>query len=292
MSGPSMKCLGIGRRELLALGLSLPVLARRPALAAPSSLSWGVDYSAGTDPAVARNFRLLVLEPDHLRPIAPLRGPSARLLGYISIGEVERSRPFAARLARAGALRAPNPNWPDARFVDLRHPAWKSMVLDTLIPRILNKGYDGIFLDTLDNAEAMERQDPGGNRGMVAAGAELVRAMRQRYPRCQIMLNRGYALLPEVATRIDYVLGEAMASRWNFSTKAYEMLSADDWAWQANRLRAARRINPALILATLDYWDPADTRGVASLYARARAADFHPYVSTLALDRLLPEPRT
>ena len=56
-----------------------------------------------------------------------------------------------------------------------------------------------------------------------------------------------------------------------------------------NRLRAARTANPALTLATLDYWDPSDRRGVADLYARERAAGFLPYVATLALDRLLPE---
>jgi polysaccharide biosynthesis protein PelA len=281
----------LGRRDLIALGLSIPLLARRNATAAVQSLSWGIDYGPRTDPGIARNFGLLVLEPDHLRPIAPLRGPSSRLLGYLSIGEVERSRSFVTRLERAKALRSPNPNWPDARYVDLRHPMWKSMLLDTLIPGILNKGFDGIFLDTMDNAEAMERQDRKANAGMVDAGADLVRAVRQRFPKCLIMLNRGYGVLANVATRIDFVLGEAMASRWNFAQRSYEMTSDDDWAWQATRLRAAKRINPSLVLTTLDYWDPADTKTIADLYARARAADFAPYVSTLALDRLIPEPR-
>ena len=283
---------GLGRRELIALGLALPFLTRRKAQAAASSLAWGIDYGPRTDPEPARSYSLLVLEPDHPRPIAPLRGPSSRLLGYISMGEVERSRQFVTRLQRAGALRAPNPNWPDARYVDLRHPLWRTLLLDTIIPRILSKGFDGIFLDTMDNAEAMERQDPKGNAGMVAAGARLIRAIRQRYPKCAIMLNRGYALLPDVASRIDYVLGEAMATRWNFARQAYEMVSESDWIWQATRLRAAKRMNPSLVLATLDYWDPADTRTIVDLYARARAADFHPYVATLSLNRLMPEPRS
>jgi polysaccharide biosynthesis protein PelA len=283
---------GLGRRELIALGLALPFLTRRKAQAAASSLAWGIDYGPRTDPELARGYSLLVLEPDHARPIAPLRGPSSRLLGYISMGEVERSRPFVTRLQRAGALRAPNPNWPDARYVDLRHPLWRTLLLDTIIPRILNKGFDGIFLDTMDNAEAMERQDPKGNAGMVAAGARLIRAIRQRYPKCAIMLNRGYAMLPDVASRIDFVLGEAMATRWNFTRNAYEMVSESDWVWQATRLRAAKRINPSLVLTTLDYWDPADARTVAELYSRSRAADFHPYVATLSLNRLMPEPRS
>jgi uncharacterized protein (TIGR01370 family) len=287
-----MRGSGLGRRELIALGLALPFVSRRKVAAAVPSLAWGIDYGPRTDPELARSYDLLVLEPDHPRPIAPLRGPASRLLGYVSMGEVEHSRQFAPRLQRAGALRSPNPNWPDARYVDLRHPLWKSLLLDRIIPRVLNKGFDGIFLDTMDNAEAMERQDPKGNAGMVAAGVRLIGAIRQRFPQCQIMLNRGYALLPDVATRIDFVLGEAMASRWNFARKSYELVSESDWTWQATRLRAAKRINPSLVLTTLDYWDPADTRTVADLYARARAADFQPYVASLSLNRLMPEPRS
>lgn len=279
----------VARRSVLAFGLAVFALSGRGIAAAERIWRWGVDYGAATDPATARDYDLLVLEPDHSRPIAPLRGPTSRLLGYISLGEVERSRPFVAELEKAVALKAPNPNWPDARLVDLRNPAWRSLVLDHFIPDILRKGYDGIFLDTLDNAEAMEHADPARNAGMVTAAVALVGAIRARFPGITIMMNRGYALLPAAAVYVDFVLGEAMASRWNFSTHRYEMMSAEDWAWQAERLRAAKRANPALELTTLDYWDFADSATVASLYARERAAGFKPYVAMLALDRLLPE---
>jgi uncharacterized protein (TIGR01370 family) len=276
-----------------AIGLTIGARSRSQATPKPSpdtALRWGIDYGATTDPVLARACALLVLEPHHARPIAPLRGPGSILLGYVSFGEVERSRPYFAALDKAGALNAANPNWPDARLADLRHPAWRAAVLDRLVPAILALGYDGIFIDTMDNAEAMERQDPVANTGMVAAGATLIAAVRARFPKIRIMLNRGYALLPDVAPKIDYLLGEAMASRWNFAAKRYELLSESDWAWQAGRLRAARARNPALALMTLDYWNPADTTQIAALYARERAAGFSPYVATLALDRLMPEP--
>ncbi|KQM81754.1 hypothetical protein ASE67_16135 [Sphingomonas sp. Leaf23] len=285
----------IGRRRLMGLGagtMALTLALRRRADGSPPPRTrWAVDYGAASVPAIARTYDLLVLEPHHARPIAPLRGPGARLLGYVSFGEVERQRPYFTDLERAGALGAPNPNWPDARFVDLRHPAWTAAIVDTIVPQILAKGYDGIFIDTMDNAEAMERQNPIGNKGMVQGGAALIAAVRARFPAIRIMLNRGYALLDAVAPSIDHVLGEAMASRWNFTTKAYEPLSDSDWQWQADRLRHARTLHPALALHTLDYWDPADTTAVAALYDRERAAGFLPYVSTLALDRLWPEPR-
>ncbi|MGN7161224.1 endo alpha-1,4 polygalactosaminidase [Sphingomonas sp. SAFR-052] len=288
----------IGRRQAMSLAagtLALTLGLRRATSGqvrqgGDAALRWAVDYGAATDPVLARGYQLLVLEPHHARPVAPLRGPGATLLGYVSLGEVEKRRPYFAALERAGALGIANPDWPDARRADLRHPAWTAAVLDQIVPQILQLGYDGIFIDTMDNAEAMERQDPQGANDMVAAGARLIAAIRARFPGIRIMLNRGYALLDRVAVSIDYVLGESMASRWNFATKRYDLLSDSDWTWQADRLRAAKAINPAMVVTTLDYWDMADTRQVANLYARERAGGFAPYVSTLALDRLWPEP--
>lgn len=252
---------------------------------------WGIDYGADTDPQLARTFDLLVLEPDHARPIAPLRGPHSILLGYISLGEVEKSRGYFPTLLARGALTQANPNWPDARMADLRHPLWRDILLNTAIPAILERGYDGIFIDTTDNAEAMESADPIGSKDMVNAAADLILAIRNHFPTIPIMLNRGYAVLPRVAGALTYLLAEAMASRWNFTRQAYERLSDDDWAWQAIRVRNAQSANPALKVMTLDYWDPKDVAAVAGLYAREREAGFLPYVSTLALDRLLSEPR-
>lgn len=276
----------------LTLGLKSPTgaKARQRPLPATGDWNWAVDYGPATDPTLARQYRLLVLEPHHVRSVAPLRGPGSTLLGYVSLGEVERGRSYYRQLDAAGALGPPNSNWPDARLLDLRHDAARRVVTDRIVPEVLALGYDGIFIDTMDSIEAMERQDPVAGKGMIAAGASLIGHLRGRFPAMQMMLNRGYAMLPDVATQVDVVLGEAMASRWNFAAKRYELLSESDWHWQADRLRAAKVRNPSLTLATLDYWNPAGAAQIAGLYARERAAGFRPYVATLALDHLIPEP--
>lgn len=284
-------CLGAAAAGLAVPGLMraqpeiTPLLDQRPRIRC-----WGIDYGADTDPALARSYDMLVLEPDHMRSIAPLRGPGTLLLGYLSLGEVDQSRPFFGELNASGALLKANPAWPSARMADLRTASWRRYILENLVPAILAIGYDGVFFDTLDSAETLERASPVDNAGMIAAGVSLVKAIRSLFPRMFVVMNRGYAMLPEVATSIDAALGEAMASRWNFAEKRYEMASASDWIWQATRLRTARARNPSLSLLTLDYWETRDTRTVADLYARERAAGFSPYVATLALDHLVQEP--
>lgn len=280
------------RRHMFGLGALFlaPNLGRARALSS-GSLRWGIDYSPNTQQTIARTFDLLVLEPDHRRAIEPLRGPGAQLFGYISLGEVHRTRSYFSDLDRTGNFLKANPNWPDARYIDLRSDAWRRILLERLIPEILELRYNGIFIDTLDNAEAMETDDPIGNHGMVEAAASLICDIRTHFPEIKIILNRGYAVLPAVATQIDFALGEAMATKWDFVLKRYVRQTEADWEWQATRLRAAKALNAGLTLLTLDYWDVSDRAGTARLYDEERRAGFEPYVTTLQLDRLFAEPR-
>jgi len=105
------------------------------------------------------------------------------------------------------------------------------------------------------------------------------------------MVNRGYAIVPEIAGAIDILLGESVLTTFDPATKAYRRVSPTDVAWQLDALRRARSLNPALKIFTLDYWDPTDTDGVRRLYRDQRANGFVPYVATPMLDRLVEEPR-
>jgi hypothetical protein len=59
---------------------------------------------------------------------------------------------------------------------------------------------------------------------------------------------------------------------------------------QIRMLQSALQRRPQLQVFTLDYWDPADRAGVARIYAEQRKNGFHPYVATVGLDRIVPEP--
>lgn len=224
-------------------------------------------------------------------PARPTRAPGQRILGYLSLGEIDAARRYAAEAQKRGLLLAANPNWPGARYVDIRNPRWKAMVLDRLVPEILAAGFDGLFLDTLDSPPWLEAVDAKANRGMRAAAIDLVRAIRKRWPGVPIMMNRGYALLPELTDAVDMILAESLRADHDFETKTYRRVPPELVAEQMQILTAARVRRPGLKLYALDYWDPADPAGIASLYAEERAAGLEPYVATVALDQVIPEPR-
>ncbi len=251
---------------------------------------WAVYYSNKATPKAFAAYDLIVLDSRNHPPLQPLLNRGKLLLGYVSLGEVERHRSYYGAVKKQGLLLARNPNWPESRYVDLRDPRWVRRVLEDIIPAVLQRGFQGIFIDTLDNAAHLERTDPDRYRGMTRAGARLVRAIRRHYPRIVIMLNRAYEILPRVAADVDILLGESVFTSYDFRKKRYRRVSATDYRRQVEWLKAAKRRNPHLRILSLDYWDPSDTVTVARIYRQQRKQGFVPYVSVIALDRLVPEP--
>ena len=176
------------------------------------------------------------------------------------------------------------------RFVDLRAARWRDLIVDELVPAILAKGFRGVFLDTLDSAEALEQRDAKRFAGMVEGGAALVAALHKALARRPIMINRGFAVLPRVTGQFNMLLGESVSSTFDPVTKEYRLLPPEARTWQVTRMLQAKQRDPSLRLFALDYWDPADPSGIARLYAQEHADGFIPYVATPDLTHIVAEP--
>jgi polysaccharide biosynthesis protein PelA len=278
-------------RKGLFLAGTIAMLASGPAPAMAADDRWVVVYSEKPAIDEFRDYGLVVLDSIHHPPIRPLLEQKKTVIGYISLGEVENYRDYFKAVEKEGILYEKNPNWPDSRFVDVRDTRWTKRVIEELVPRLLHKGFQGIFIDTLDNPAELERRDPNKFKGMTEGAANLVKAIRRHYPRIYIMLNRAYEILPAVDGQIDAVLGESVFTEIDFEKKTYRLADTKVYRQQVEWLQAAKNRQPRLKIYTLDYWTPTDTAGVARIYAEQRKNGFMPYVSVKDLDRILKEPR-
>jgi uncharacterized protein (TIGR01370 family) len=280
------------RRAMLSLG-GVCVLALMPGssrAAASTPIPWAVYYAAELPPTAFFGYDLVIFESDRHPPIEPLVDRRKRVLGYLSLGEVNETRPYFAEVKAEGLLLAENPNWPGSHFVDVRNPRWTRRVVEDLVPAILRGGFHGVFLDTLDNPPHLERTDAKAYAGMTDAAGRLVKTLRRHFPRMSIVLNRGYDIIPAVERDIDLVLGESVYADYDFAGKRYQRVEEALYREQVGILQAAARRQPNLRVLTLDYWDPADPAGIAEIYRVQIANGFSPYVATVELDRLVPRP--
>lgn len=254
-------------------------------------IPWVVYYAAELPPSAFYPYDLVVLESDTHPPIEPLIDRGKKVVGYISLGEVNETRPYFAEVKAEGILLGENEFWKGSYFVDVRDPRWTKRVIEELVPQILRRGFQGIFIDTMDNPGHLERLDAKANAGMLEAGARLVRTIRRNFPRMTIILNRGYDMLPAVERDIDMILGESVYADYDFETKKYGKVDDPTYRQQVEILQGAARRQPKLRVLTLDYWDPNDAKGIDEIYRVQTANGFSPYVATVELDRLVPRPK-
>ena len=267
----------------MVIGITLPSLAHA---VAPRFV---VYYGDTAQPGSFDGYDVIVLNGEHHPGLATLPVGSLTF-GYLSMGEAARDRSYFPAAQQAGVLLRGNPNWPGSFYVDLRKPAWQRLVLDQLAPAVLAQGFRGLFLDTLDDAAFLEKADPKRYAGMTSAAADLVHALHARFPNVPIILNRAYDLHDAVAPDLWGVLGESVLTDYAFASKRYVRQSAADAHWQLEQLHSLRAKYPGLRVFTLDYWSPADQGAIRRLYAQEREAGNTPYVATVDLQHIVPEP--
>lgn len=251
---------------------------------------WLAFYGKDASMETLSQYNPIVLDSDNHPLIMALVHKGKTALGYISSGEAEKERGYFSQVDKHGLLLEENKNWPGSYFIDLRNPLWAQLLVEELVPGVLMQRFNGVFLDTLDNAEFLEKQDPKKYAGMVQAAENLVRAIRQNFPQIQIMMNRGFALLLAVAPFIDMVLGESIYTQYDFRTQTYRLADPEVYLELSEKLKKAKELNPKLVILTLDYWDPGDKEGIKKIYAVQRKNGFVPYVATVDLQKIIEEP--
>lgn len=256
----------------------------------PKPLKWAVNFGPNLPPSAYNPYSLIILESDNHPDIAKLLESGKTVLAYLSIGEIASSRPYFSKLQAQGLLLQENQNWPGSYMVDLRNKEWTKKIITDLIPSLLFQHFNGVFLDTADNAEYLESKDPKANQGMQEAAVRLIKAIRLNYPDMIIVMNRGFALLPKVADSINMVVAESILSDHSVNSGTKKLVPEKEYQESVFQLQNAKKINPNLKVLTLDYWDPEDKEGIKKIYVTQRKNGFQPYVSTADLEKVIPEP--
>jgi uncharacterized protein (TIGR01370 family) len=271
--------------------LTMLLPATKPVCAEENPRKFGVYYGTRLDPQLSA-FDVLVLDADSGLDLALIRMRAKApqlILGYLALCEVHSSRSYAGKIRQARQLLHESRYWPGSFYIDIRRPEWQRMVLDEIVPSILKAGFDGLFLDTIDDAAWLEAGDRPLS-GTAAAAVALVREIRLSFPNRKLMLNRGFDLLPKLERDIDMVLAESILTTSVGVERKPIRAPQESYYERVSELRAAQARQTSLKLYSLDYWDPTDLAGIRDIYAIQRAHGFVPYVSTSTLTKIIAEP--
>lgn len=229
------------------------------------------------------SYKLAIIDPDSIPDPAPIQKNGTVCIGYTSLGEAEDYRWYWDEIKTKNCIIGPNPNWKGAYFIDPRNQEWKRFFIRRIIPGVLNKGYQGIFLDTIDTSEYLEWKNKKLYNGSMDAMSGIIREIRMTYPEIIIVTNNGILLLPEIAGYIDAALVESTYTTYDFSTKTYKAQDQISTDVRINQLKLVFTRYKIPIL-TLDYTD--DQTMARTVIQKSSSAGFFPYVTDITLKNL------
>lgn len=189
---------------------------------------FGVCYAKIT-PEQVQDYKLVIIEPDFYTKaeIQELKATGTSIVAYMTLGEVDPNRWYFPLLEQQGFL-GMNENW-GSSYIDISKDEVRSILLDRVLPEIMLKEVDGLFLDTIDAVAPY-----GERRALAPYMVEMITGIRNRYPQATVIQNAGLFLLEETRTVIDAVLIEDIASGYDFADQTYYVKSLEEFNERAD----------------------------------------------------------
>lgn len=159
-------------------------------------------------------YEWIVVEPEahSAKELITLKQGGGRVIAYLSIVEVRPESPFFSKLFVSDFLLEDNGRAiMNAYFgnylADLRSRKWQGLLMSRIDELITQRGYDGLWLDTIGNLESPYLRERYGTE-LHEAYHLFIQAIRKRYPNIIIVQNNG------LETVLDYTQSFADAVCW------------------------------------------------------------------------------
>ena len=249
--------------------------------AAPAWSNPAVAFHYGTEPPSdeLRAFDWVVVQPYSNLDPKQYRTPHSELFAYVSAGEIHGQSTHLNKIPKE-CIVGTNKAW-QASVIDQSILKCRQYFLENMIAPLWEKGFRGFFLDTLDSYQLVSKQASDRKRhegGLVA----LIKAIKSRYPKAKLILNRGFPFLEQVARDVDAVAAESLYQGWNQSKGMYTEVNPQDREWLLTQLNKARSLGLPVI--AIDYLPP-DARNQARLTARKiQSHGFIPWITNAELN--------
>jgi cysteinyl-tRNA synthetase len=194
--------------------------------------------------------------------IAALQDDGKCVMAYFSIGEAESYRFYwqtGWRVGKPGWIVESNPDYPDNFKVKFWNKNWWNLCLEPYLDRILDAGYDGVFLDLVESywwwhEERGVSVRRSANR-MVKLVEKIALYARARDPDFKVIVQNAESIIDDCSNslRTRYMAAiDGVCSENLF----YDYWTLADQAYRLDKL--AEYEAEGMLLLVVDYIDPAD----------------------------------
>lgn len=229
-------------------------------------------------------YDMAILDPDN-HPLLFGVSDEVILIAYVSFGEAENYRSYWNKIENASWVLGENVYWQGNYYVDVRELAWRKVIIEEVIPNIIEQGFKGIMMDTLDTAAFLEGQDPEKYKGSKDAMADFVKEVHASYPDLLLISNNGLDLMPEIAPVLSGVLVEDINMMVDFDNDSYKPVPEEYKKYKVELLQNITR-QYHLPIFVVDYISEKDTESITKDIVDLKKLGFKPYIAEKNLDRI------
>lgn len=251
---------------LLTLLISTQVLAKTPK-------SIAFYYSDIDSVRELMNYDRIVVTPSLItqKQIQTLHAAGTSVFAYLSVGEYDGEQ-LPHDLVNYSPIE--NPNWA-SHVMDLTAPPWQKH-LQTQTANIMSKGFDGLFLDTLDSYTLFAR-DPLAQELEQKALVTILTSLNDAPSKPKLILNRGFKVLNKLNFNPHAVVAESLYHKYSPTSNSYRTVPPKDSSWLRGKLDAikARGIEAIVI----DYIPASDRAAQIQGAERLLKDGYTPYIS-------------
>jgi hypothetical protein len=228
------------------------------------------------DPATIKGYSVVILESEHYNPseIKQIKSQNEKVLAYISLAEVNKNARHYELLK--GNTLGKNSIW-DSYYLNLKAERTKEILM-AIIASTLEMGYDGLFLDNIDNFTIF-----GPQPDQKAELIQLLGAINSTYPDKTFYQNAGLDLIAETAPFVDAVMIESIATDYSFADKKYRLRAESDYQNYVTKLKAVKS-NYKLPVILIEYADTVKLRD--SVEQRIKNLGFDYFIGNINLQSI------
>ena len=150
------------------------------------------------------------------------------------------------------------------------------------IARLMQRGFDGLMLDTIDTVPYLETKDPASFAGSRQALRDFLRKLRTAYPRAVLVANGGEALV-DAAPYVDGFIVEGVFSVYDARQRTYRRTTDAERDWKLGVIARARGV-AARPVFSIEYADVGDVALSEWAFQESVRHGFRPYVGVRALN--------
>lgn len=182
------------------------------------------------NPETIKGYGYVILEAKHYsrKEVKIIKSQNEKVFAYMSLGEVNGNAAHYKDLKNHTLGK--NEIW-NSYYLNLKSEKTVT-VLTEIIKNALSKGYDGMFLDNIDNYTVF-----GPQKEQRKELVTLLRNIKEAHPKSLFLQNAGLDLIGETSLYVDGIVIESVATLYNFKDKKYNLRDEKQFSDTLSRLK-------------------------------------------------------